>query len=438
MANPTGYLGAVASADFVTNERPENWRQGLFLYQPQGRAPLFAMTSNQKVEAVDDPKFHWWEKQMAAQAGDVTNMYQDVALANAITAGNTAAGTTIFAKVPVVTANEIRAGHVVSLRLSTNMLGALAGKVTAVDKNGADSIITIKTLEVDRAVTNADLSDCDRIAVVGDLNAENAEMPSALSYEPTEFHNLTEIFRGPLEISGTALETRLRTGNKYKELKREALELHSAGIEYSAFFGVRNDGTGADGKPERTTEGIIPRVRRLESANEVNYVTSTDSSANGKSWEAGGQDWLNEQLERLTRFSSGNATVFCGSGALQGLEKLALVYGNFQLKAGSTSFGMNFRTWVNSFGSFTILTHPLFTFNSDTRNMMVLFDPKNMIWRPLKNRDTHFRNDDRKMQSKKGAGRDGIKEEWLTEGGWQMNQMNTFMVLYGVGLDNAN
>ena len=100
-------------------------------------------------------------------------------------------------------------------------------------------------------------TDADTVLIVGNINAEGASIPDAISYDPVKYNNYTQIFRTPLEITRTARKTRLRTGDPYKEMKREALELHSIELEKAFFFGVSSENTGSNGKPERTTQGCI-------------------------------------------------------------------------------------------------------------------------------------------------------------------------------------
>ena len=55
-------LGLRTTANFVTNQAPENWRQGIMLSFPNGKMVLTALTSMMKSRSVDDYRYHWWEK----------------------------------------------------------------------------------------------------------------------------------------------------------------------------------------------------------------------------------------------------------------------------------------------------------------------------------------------------------------------------------------
>ena len=49
------FLGMRGTGDWVTNQRPENWRQQFFKLYPNGDAPLTAILSMLDEEPTDDP-----------------------------------------------------------------------------------------------------------------------------------------------------------------------------------------------------------------------------------------------------------------------------------------------------------------------------------------------------------------------------------------------
>ena len=55
------------TSNFVTDQRPKNWREGILLLEPNGTAPLFALTSVMKTKTTDDPEFNWWDKIQPSQ-----------------------------------------------------------------------------------------------------------------------------------------------------------------------------------------------------------------------------------------------------------------------------------------------------------------------------------------------------------------------------------
>ena len=176
---------------------------------------------------------------------------------------------------------HFRVGHTVVMRDASDFTVDVVGKVTARTSNGSSSSIGVKLLEADdNSSYSHDLSDCDKVMVIGNVNAEGAAMPSALAYDPDKLYNYTQIFRTPLSITRTARKTKLRTGDQYKEAKREALELHGIEMEKAFLFGIPYEGTGDNGKPERTTEGLITCLRTNNSGNVADF--QLDATYHGK------------------------------------------------------------------------------------------------------------------------------------------------------------
>src|SRR4051794_10070388 len=53
--------GLRGTGNWGTDERPKNFREGILRFNPNGTAPLFAMTSkSRKGRALDDPEYSWW------------------------------------------------------------------------------------------------------------------------------------------------------------------------------------------------------------------------------------------------------------------------------------------------------------------------------------------------------------------------------------------
>lgn len=64
----TGVTGGTgANNSFVAGQRPLNWRDAVLLLDPNGMAPLYALSSLMKSASVDDPEFNWWEKRLESK-----------------------------------------------------------------------------------------------------------------------------------------------------------------------------------------------------------------------------------------------------------------------------------------------------------------------------------------------------------------------------------
>jgi len=423
------FMGMRGNGDWVTDQRPKNWRQKILQLYPNGDAPLTALLSMMKEESVNDPEFYWWTKTLATQAATVGSVYTDALLSSAYTTGGVT-GDILYANIATEAAcKEFRSGHQVLLRNTDNYADDCNAKVVSVVLNGASSYIACKLLEADPTTTG--IADCDRILIIGNINAEGATMPSAIAYDPTKNYNLTQIFRTPLSITRTAKKTNLRTGDQYIEAKRECLELHSMEIEKAMLWGIRSETVGDNGKPERTTYGLIRNVI-ANSGNVSNYIT--DSGYAGQSWLAGGEEWLDAYCEQLFRYGSQSRMAFAGSGVILAINKLVKEYGNYELTTQTVDYGIKVKTWVTPFGEIHMKIHPLMSYEASNRNNMVIFDPRDLKYRYID--DTTFYPDPDKLNT--GRNRiDGTDEEYLTECGLEFHHPVKTAFLAGFGSANT-
>lgn len=424
------FLGMRGTGDWGADERPLNWRQGILYLYPNGMAPLTALLSMMGEESVDDPQYHWWTKLLAEQKATVTGVWTDALLTAAYVSGGVA-GNTLYIQMAEADADEWRVGHQALLRDASHQDVDVNAKVTAVLKNGASSYIACKLLEDDDNGASTDLSDCDTALIIGSINAEGAPIPDAIAYNPVKWYNYTQIMRTPLEITRTAKLTKLRTVMAYKEAKREALELHSIEMEKAFLWGIRSENTGSNGKPERTTWGLIPATRDGNPAGVDDY--SLNASYSGQTWVEGGEDWLDEKLEIIFRYGSNEKLGFAGSGALLGINRLAKTYGHINMTPTSAAYGMKVLSWITPFGTLHIKTHPLFSYDATTRNSMVVFEPRMLKYKYIS--DTMYKSDPALKQAGH-TGYDGLKEEYLTECGLEYHHPTKFGYLTGLNVDN--
>lgn len=426
MPTATPYLGTRASDNFATDQRPKSWRETILYLWPNGSAPLTAMLAKAKSEKVDDPEFSWFTKVLPTQSVAVTGVYTNSGLSTAYTSG-AAADSTLYIKMAVADVKNFRAGHQVLLRDASNYTVDVNAKVTAVTQNGASSYLTLKLLEADDNGVGNDLSNCDTCMIIGNLNEEHATIPAAVAYDTEKLYNYTQIFRTPLKISRTAARTRLRIGPARAEAKRETLELHSIEMEKAFLYGIKTEKDGTGGLPERTTEGMISSIKINAAANVGDYVADSTLT-----WANGGLDWFNEQLEQIFRYGSKKKQAFCGSGALLGINRLAMSAGTVNLNVGANKFGIAVTNWVTPFGELELMTHPLFSHEATTRNDMLIFEMGNIRYRFVD--DTMFIADERDKVNRNNS-RDGFEEEWLTEAGLEFHHPITGGILHGVGLN---
>lgn len=430
----TAFLGMRGTGDWETNERPESWRQGILYLFPNGSMPLTAITSMMGSESIPDPHHHWWCKTMAGQAGSITagEIYTDAMMTTPV--GNASVkGAVVYCKVTEAVAMEFRKDFTVLLRDTDDLDVDVVGEVISVAKNGNDSRIAIRLLEADDNSVDHGLSNVDRIVIIGAAQAEGAPMPEAITYNPTEVDNYAGIFEVSLDLTRTAIRTRLRTEDAYKEAKREALWMTGVLMEKSWFWSIPTESTDPDsGKKKRTTGGLRWFIKTYAPDNVDNFALNTDYA--GFTWKQAGEDWLGDQLEKMFRYGAEEKLAICGSGALHGLEKLAKQNGNIQLQSGvDVGYGIKVTRWVTSQGTLLLKTHPLFSHEVTNRNIMFIIEPKDLRYRYID--DITFKPDPDFMKGGHST-HDARKESYLAEALLEFQFPEKDGYLTGIGLDN--
>ena len=438
----TGFFGMRGTDDWSDSDfRPKDWRETVLYLYPNGDAPLTALTALMKSERATDPEFYWFTKGLPTQGGAITNVFTDSNLGTAYTTGGQD-GDTLYVQMSADRIAEIRVGHQVLLRDASAEAADTNAKVTGRTVNGANSYATVQLLEDDPTTTG--IAGCDTLLIIGNINSEGAGMPEAIAYDPVKYYNLTQIFRNSLDITRTARRTKLRTYEQYKEAKREALQLHAMEMEKAYLWGIMTENTGTNGKPERTTKGLIPWIKGATSdgATVSNYASddayATEAGTDGKTWLQGGGDWLDVILEHIFRYGGDERMAFCGSGVILAINKFVKNQGStkFEVNTKTGAYGIKVTEWVTPFGAIYFKRHPLFSYEATNRNSCVIFDPKDVKYRYID--DTSFFGQDAKKVSTSGNRLDGTKEEYLTEAGLEFHHPSKCAYLTGFGSDNAS
>lgn len=389
------------TANFVTNERPENWRQGLMLLYPNSaeaaKAPLTALTSLMKSRGVDDPIYHWWEKELDDRR---------LTLGANLTTTNT--DITVAAK-----ATTLKRGDVVMAEQTGEIMHVTADPSVAT------------TLTVTRGIGNAGVGvaiDYDGeginpyLLVVGSAFEEGSMAPTGINFDPTEQSNYLQIFRSSLEMTRTASKTRLRSTDQVKEAKREALEYASVDMERAFWFGKKY-ATTQNGKPLRFTAGIRDQINTLASGNIWSPTAAID------------METLEAKLEYVFRYGSSEKLAFCGNKALLTIQQIVRKNSTYNIQNGLTEYGMKVTRLTTPFGELVMKAHPLFTQSSGGTTTAVAYpgftasigilDMGNLGY-------VHLNGDDLRYEPDlKQNGLDGMKSGYIAECGMELNHAKT-------------
>jgi hypothetical protein len=395
--------GLRTTENFATNERPESWRKGLLMLDPNGMAPLTALTSQMKEESVDDPNFHWWEKRLQSRRISVNASLTAVA-----------AGTTETISV-ASGAFGFKAGDVFWAEKGSERMQVLQDPIVDTSINvlrGAAGT----TPEVITYATHNPYLVC-----IGSAYEEGSAAPTGVNFDPTEEYNYCEIFRNTYESTNTAIQTNLRSTDQQKEARREVLQYHGIDMERAFWWGKRYK-TMKNGKPLRFTGGIDSFIA---AENIIDKAGAATTMLVLEGW-----------MEQAFRYGSNEKMVFCGNRALLTINQIVRKNTSFQITSGIKEYGMEITRLVCPFGSLVIKTHPLFNqMGSSTSpayygadSWFYILDMSKFKYKYLRNRDTKF---EAKLEEN---GLDGSKSGWITECGLEVAHPETHMLIKGLAL----
>jgi hypothetical protein len=321
------------TGNFAANERPENWREGLLMLYPNSaeaaKAPLTALTSKMKSRSVDDPIYHWWEKELDDRR---------IALAADLTTSNTTL--TVASR-----ASTRKEGDVLMAEQTGEIMHVVQNPTSDTEilvTRGIGNSGTGVVLNYDGANVNYNL------LVVGSAYEEGSMAPSGINFDPSELSNYTQIFRNTLEMTRTASKTRLRTTDQVKEAKRETLELIGIDMERAFWFGKKH-ATTKNGKPMRFTAGVRDQINSI-------------APGNIKTW-AGAitMDLLEAEFLNIFKYGSSEKMMIGGNRALLTIGQILRKNSSWQITGGEKEFGMKVTRITSPFGELVFLAHPLFT-----------------------------------------------------------------------------
>lgn len=363
--------------NFATNERPENWREGILLQYPNGDTPLLALTSQMRTEHTDDPKYHWWEKQLDNR--ELT-----------ISADLSSDGTTL-----TMTSG---AKSVVKNTLLKNLTTGEIVKVTA--NPTADTALTVERGYADTTATAITVASGDpKFLVIGTAFEEGSDAPKGQGYDPSERWNYTQIFRRTLEITRTAAATRLRTKPAVQEAKRECLEYIGIDME-RAFWFSKASLTYVDSKPCRTMDGVYEQIANNAASNIFDFGST------GADYED-----LEDMMKQIFKYGSKEKICFCGDTLLLTIQRILRTVKNlvWNIDAGAKEYGMDVVKLKSPFGTIVFKTCPLFNNSANLNSWGFVLDMDKVSY-------VVFDKDDLRYQPKlQDNGLDGEKSGYLAE-----------------------
>jgi len=384
--------GMKSTGDFAADEHPKSWREGILKLLPRNSAKLYALTAAMKSEKVNYPQFYWWEEPMF-----LYTFTTGEALDNSETEVTLAAG---------AQGKRLKEGDVLKI--------AETGEHIRVTSIVSDTSINVTRAFGDAATaagTAAAAATAGVLIYIGSAYREGADKAIGVSTSPTKQYNYTQIFRDPVEITRTAMQsTGWRTGDPFANDKARVSHKHAVGVERAFWFGDRYETTESS-QPLRTTGGLLsflPADNSREWALNGN-LTMTD---------------LEDRLATIFQYGSGEKLAFTSIQVISLFSRMARINGQFTWESGTKEYGMDVRRFMGPAGSLVLTEHPLFSHTPYLQNDVFIIDTDNIRYRHLQ--DTTY------LKNRHGNGVDGKTDEFLTECGLEFHHPNTHYHIQGV------
>jgi hypothetical protein len=378
----TAVAGLRGTGDFSTDERPKNFREMILFMNPNGSAPIFALTAKAKKKTVDDPEYAWWNE---------TNVLIRLQINNASNYTSSATQLTVDTLDPTASTLNVNYGTATNLKPGDLLMvePASDAAVFAPEYVEVTDILSDTDFVVRRGAagsTAAAINDNQFLLLVGSSYAEGGVAPKAVARNPVKFNNYTQIFKNSYELSNTASQTRFRTGDPWSNDKKRKMFDHSRDIEMATLFGRKNEiaSSAENGKPLRTFGGLrqqIPSTRQFVFSGPVKLGTDASNS------------FLDNVYKVFDYDSPAGDTrlAFCGNYALNSLAKVAASTTNVRLNSDQiiTQYGMQFREFIMPQGRLLIKSHPLLNIHGGIyAKSMFILDFASINYVCLKGRDT--------------------------------------------------
>jgi hypothetical protein len=396
--------GLRSTADFIVDgQRPKNWREGIMKLLPNGGATLAALTAMMKTRSVDDPEYNWYERELT-----------DRRLALNANVANTSAQTTLTV---VADALELKKGDMIRSEETGEIMHVAVDPTvdtTLVVDRGASGSTTA-------AITFAGAGVNPNLLVIGSAYEEGSLAPTGVQLDPVKKFNYTQIFRQTLEFTRTAIKTRLRTGDQVKQAKADALEMLSMDMERAFLLGKKFEGT-YQGKPRRTSDGILARLTADAPANIIDAVAAGTEMEDFELY-----------LKSAFQFGSNEKLALVGNGALLAINQIIRRNSHYNIQNGLKEYGMAVSRLTTPFGELILKRYTLFNnVTSGTtggspyygmENWALILDADNLVYTHLKDSDIEFES---KLQAN---GLDGEKSGYIGEASIEIHHAKSHFLI---------
>lgn len=391
----SGIAGLRGTGDWGTDERPKDFRESILFYNPNGTAPIFALTGKAGKKTVTDPQFFWWSEPNTLWRGIVNGALGTTDTTMTITASDP---TTSTPGALWSAASHLKQGDLILIEPATDT-STFVNEIVQVDAPLSDTQFTM--LRGAGGTTPAAISNGAGLSLIGSAFAEGTGAPRAVSRNPIKYTNFTQIFKDTYELTGTVTETFARTGDPWSNDKKRKMFDHARAIEEAILYGLPSESVGPNGKPMRTMGGL----RNFIPTAAANSSTITNTTV----WTSGGASFptpptpttvfsLLDAIEPVFDIDTeGGDTriMFAGNQAIVELNKILQASTNLRINFSQEIkvYGLDFKELILPRGRLLIRSHPLLSRHPLYKKSGFILDFASVKYVALKGRDTRTRDD---------------------------------------------
>jgi len=351
-------------------------------------APFTTVISNMETRSTPDPVFKMfehrnpWVKQYFLNNGDTDNLDSDTTTNTTVTVDGASN----------INIDDSLVGTI--CEVWTTGYGTKKA-VVRVDSVTSSTVIVVNTLWTSTGSDIA-LADDDIFEVIGNAQGEGTTAPEAWSDELSVVYNSCQIFKTPLQITGTLLQASLRgESSELSRLRAQKNQEHKMQKEKAFLYGHRVGGTNlggsdtfadggvldADGNLVRTTYGIVKALEDFgaSSGDDQSVFTVSEASYTYNSFV--------DDMEKVFQYvpTSGVKRAFCGAGALSYWSKMAGTTGmggnsGWTINVGDMkrdSLGFNYKTLETPHGILQLIPTP--ALRGAYNGYMLIVDEENLF-----------------------------------------------------------
>ncbi len=366
-------------------DRPESWREGILMLEPNGDAPLFALTAAlPSGEALTDSVVHWFEEDLPTYQFDLNAAL--TASATSLTLSSGAENLKIGDILEVDTSGE-------HLLVTANPTTDTAVTVSRAFGGGGTNGVTAANSAYGHEAAQAAAATA-KVTLIGSIYGEGTRMPESRTFNPVLRETFCQIQKDTIAITGSMDTTKLRTGDSWVNDKRRCAQRHSLNLERSLFFSRKWKGTVSSNIAYRMS-GILEQI--------PNDRVTTVATA-GMDLET-----FEEEAKKIFLWGSNEKMAFCGHSVMTAIQQMVRRNTSIELSNMEREYGMLVRRLYMPQGTLVLKSHPQFNYVPAWNGLCVILDMANIKYCYKQGRDTMW------LENLEENDRDGRKAGFMTD-----------------------